>query len=79
MGCDRAAKTRLSIKPAEEADRATLRISSPALIEGDLFHTLYAARYGRVLEGLSRQLRAKLHHDPLIGAFEITIGVLGRE
>lgn len=79
MGCDHAAKTRLSIKPAEEAHRATLRISSPALIEGDCFHALYAARYGRVLEGLSRQLRAKLHHDPLIGAFEITIGVLGVE
>ena len=79
MGCDRAAKTRVSVKPAEEAGRAVLRISSPALIEGECFHTLFAARYGRVLEGLSRQLRAKLHHDPLIGAFEIGITVLGRE
>jgi hypothetical protein len=30
------------------------------------------------MEGLSRQLRSKLHHDPLTGAYEISIAVLGR-
>ena len=79
MAGDRAAKVRLSIKPAAEEGRAILRISSPALADGDSFGEQLAGRYGRVLEGLSRQLRAKLHHDPLIGAFEIGIAVLGRE
>ena len=79
MGCDRAAKLRVSVKAGSEPDRATLRISSPALIGDECFHTLFAARYGRVLEGLSRQLRAKLHHEPLTGAFEIGIAVIGRE
>jgi hypothetical protein len=31
------------------------------------------------MEGLSRQLRSKLHHDPLAGAYEIAIAVLGRD
>ena len=38
-----------------------------------------ATRFGRVIEGLSRQLRAPLHHDPLAGAYEISIAVLGRD
>jgi two-component sensor histidine kinase len=79
MMCDRAAKVRLSIKPTQEPNRATLRISSSALAGSDCYQAQFTARYGRVLEGLSRQLRGKLHHEPLVGAFEITIAVLGRE
>ena len=79
MAGDRAAKIRLSIKQAPETGRATLRISSPALADGEAFAKQLAGRYGRVLEGLSRQLRAKLHHDPLIGAFEVSIAVVGSE
>ena len=63
----------------ELPDRAVLRISSPALIESDELRSLLATRYGRVIEGLSRQLRSKLHHDPLVGAFEIPIVVVGRD
>jgi hypothetical protein len=36
-------------------------------------------RYGRVMEGLSRQLRAPLHHDPLAGSYEIAVAVTGRD
>jgi two-component sensor histidine kinase len=78
MTGDAAAKIRISVNRTEPL-RATLRISSPALIEGDVLRDGLASRYGRVLEGLSRQLRAKLHHDPLIGAFEIAIAVVSDE
>lgn len=74
-----ASQVRISLKPDAAEDRAVLRISSPALIEGDELRNLLATRYGRVIEGLSRQLRTKLHHDPLIGAFEVVIPVVGRD
>ena len=75
-----ASQVRISLKPdATAEDRAVLRINSPALIEGDQLRDLLATRYGRVIEGLSRQLRSKLHHDPLIGAYEVVIAVVGRD
>ena len=73
------AQIRLSLAAADTEERAVLRINCPALIEGDTLRTLLIERYGRVMEGLSRQLRSKLHHDPLVGAYEITIAVLGRD
>lgn len=57
---------------------ATLRISSPALVDSAEFAELYAHRYGRVIGGLVRQLRSQLHHDPLIGAFELSVAITGR-
>jgi two-component sensor histidine kinase len=77
--CDPAAQLRVSLKEASAPDRATLRVSSRALIESPELRDGLATRFGRVTEGLSRQLRAPLHHDPLAGAYEITIAVLGRD
>ena len=80
MMCDPAAQIRVALKQsADEETRATLRVVSRAFVEGDELRTLLSTRYGRVIEGLSRQLRAKLHHDPLSGAYEIAIAVLGRD
>ncbi|MGY4396874.1 two-component sensor histidine kinase [Sphingomonas sp. UYAg733] len=79
MSCNPAAQIRISVKAAEVTERAVLRVSSPALIEGDMLRDIVTERYGRVIEGLSRQLRSKLHHDPLIGAYEIIIPVTGRD
>jgi hypothetical protein len=31
------------------------------------------------MEGLARQLRAPLHHDPLTGAYEIAVPIVGRD
>jgi two-component sensor histidine kinase len=80
MTCDPAAQIRLSLKrhPDDEG-RALLRVVSRALVDGDELRALIETRYGRVMEGLSRQLRSKLHHDPLVGAYEIAIAVLGRD
>ena len=83
------AAIRISLKPPAQATGAedsapnhllaTLRISSPALIDSDPLRVELAERYGRVMEGLSRQLRGKLHHDPLVGSYEIAIATTGRD
>lgn len=78
MTCDPAAQIRVSVKPADDPKRATLRVVSRALIESDALREA-STRYGRVMEGLSRQLRAPLHHDPLVGAYEIAFAIVGRD
>ena len=77
--CDPAAQVRVAVRAAEEPNRAILRVVSRALVDGDALRTLAGSRYGRVMEGLARQLRSKLHHDPLTGAYEIAFPVVGRE
>jgi len=79
MTCDAAAQIRVAVKADEAPDRAVLRVVSRALVETETLHHLASSRYSRVMEGLSRQLRSKLHHDPLTGAFEIAFAVLGRD
>ena len=69
MTCEAAPQVRISLRMAEEEDgRGVLRVVSRALVDGDGLRDVVATRYGRVMEGLSRQLRSKLHHDPLTGA-----------
>lgn len=77
--CDPAAQIRVAVKPADEPDRAILRVVSRALVDSDALRELATTRYGRVMEGLARQLRSKLHHDPLTGAFEIAFAVIGQD
>lgn len=79
LTCDPAAHVRVSVKEAGDAGRAVLRVSSPALIDGPRLQEGLAARFSRVIEGLSRQLRAPIHHDPLTGAYEIAVAVIGRD
>ncbi|WNO54911.1 sensor histidine kinase [Stakelama saccharophila] len=71
--CDRNTTVSISLKPAPDAGCAILRVSSPALTEGPRFDHLNDTRYGRIIAGLARQLRGTLHHDPLVGAYEILI------
>ncbi|MGK6321222.1 sensor histidine kinase [Sphingomonas sp. DT-204] len=79
MGASPAAQLRISVKPGEDQTHALIRVSSPALIETEGLRKAIAERYGRVIEGLSRQLRSPLHHEPLTGAFEIAITITGRD
>ena len=79
LTCDPAAHLHITMKESREPGRATLRVSSRALVESIALREGLATRFGRVIEGLSRQLRAPMHHDPLTGAYEITIAVLGRD
>ncbi|MDB5696736.1 MAG: histidine kinase [Sphingomonas bacterium] len=79
MNCDPSAQVRIAVRTAaDEADRATLRVVSRALIESETLSELVRTRYARVMQGLSRQLRAPLHHDPLAGIYEIGFGTVGR-
>ena len=79
MNCDAAAQVRVAVKPGEDDKKAKLRVVSRAFVESERLETLLSTRYGRVIEGLSRQLRAPLHHDPMTGAYEIAIAVMGRD
>lgn len=79
MTSDPAARVRIAVKPSADEGRAILRVVSRAFVESDAFAELISTRYGRVMEGLSRQLRAPLHHDPMVGAYEIAFAVLGRD
>ena len=78
ISCNPAAQVRISVKAADDAGKAVLRVVSPALVESTELVDLLASRYGRVMMGLARQLRTQLHHDPLSGAYEATIAVNGR-
>jgi two-component system, sensor histidine kinase PdtaS len=79
MNCNPAAQIRISIKPAPDDDhKALLRVVSPALVESPALETLVETRYGRIIGGLARQLRTKLHHDPLTGAYEAAIAITGK-
>lgn len=73
-----AAQINISTQQQEGADTALLRISSPALAESPEFSDLYEHRYGRIIGGLVRQLRSRLHHDPMVGAFEVVVAITGR-
>src|SRR3546814_12689054 len=57
-------------------DRAVLHILSPALRGSPDMTARLEERYGRVLTGLSRQLRAPLDPDPATGDYAIVITVL---
>jgi len=79
VNCNPTTHVRISIKSDEaEPDRAILRVNSPALVESTELDALLESRYGRVIAGLARQLRTKLHHDPLVGAYEASIAITGR-
>ena len=79
MNCSPVAHVRIATRADSVEGRALLRVVSPALVGGDDLESLLTHRYGRVIEGLSRQLRSKLHHDPLAGAYEISVAILGVE
>lgn len=57
-------------------DRARLMVRSPGLKASDAMTDRLGERYGRVLTGLSRQLRAPLDYDGETGSYAITITVI---
>lgn len=65
----------VQLEPGRD-DRAVLHISSPALRASDAMSARIEERYGRVLTGLSRQLRAPLEYDTAAGDYSIAITVI---
>lgn len=78
MSVDPAAQVRIAMRATDQAGRAVLRVVSRALVDGEALQAQLRGRYARVMEGLARQLRASLHHDPLAGAYEIGFAIIGR-
>lgn len=71
MGIDPSASIRLSVVPQKEPGRACLIVGSAALRDSARLRELLTERYGRVLEGLSRQLRNPLEREPEAGSFKV--------
>ena len=76
---DPNAQIRITLRPDEVDKRAVLRLGSPALIDNETLQHELNTHYGRVLEGLARQLRSALHYEPMTGTYEITVAVTGRD
>ena len=67
----------ISIEGNVEHERwCLLRFCSNSYQRSDQLDHLLRDRYGRVLMGLSRQLRRELHHDKVAGSFTISIPAL---
>lgn len=65
----------VQLEPGRE-DRALLTVRSTGLKTSDDMAAYLDERYGRVLTGLSRQLRAPLDHDGEAGSYAISITVI---
>jgi two-component system, sensor histidine kinase PdtaS len=70
---DNAAAIGIAVDPADTPEKARLSVTSSALSEPP------GGRYARVIEGLARQLRAPLDHDPAQGRFAIEFAVFADE
>ncbi|MFZ2998416.1 sensor histidine kinase [Sphingobium sp.] len=68
---------RISVQlQSDREDRAILSVVSAGLRASPDMTSLLEERYGRVLTGLSRQLRAPLDHDGDVGSYSIAITVI---
>ncbi|WP_370171526.1 sensor histidine kinase [Sphingobium abikonense] len=75
MRMDPAGRMRISVK-AQGKDRAQVIVQSSGLHDTPDMQAYMKERYGRVLTGLSRQLRAPLDHDGEAGRFAIAITIV---
>ncbi|WP_414902706.1 sensor histidine kinase [Sphingomonas flavalba] len=71
MLTDPAAAIRITVTPADTPAQSRLTVTSTALTDSRRLRDRLDERYGRVLEGLARQLRAPLHVDPLNFSYSI--------
>ncbi|MEC9017245.1 MAG: histidine kinase dimerization/phosphoacceptor domain -containing protein, partial [Pseudomonadota bacterium] len=75
MRLDPAGRMRISVK-AQGDDRALVTVLSSGLHDTPDMKAYMNERYGRVLTGLSRQLRQPLDHDGDAGRFTIAITIV---
>lgn len=78
MITDPKARIRVALQEDTTPDRVLLIVESDALADRP-DHPGLDSRYGRILEGLARQLRSRLDRDSDRGRFAISIAVTGRE
>ena len=77
MTVNPVAPIRISVTGDVVDGRARMRVTSPALADSVALRAAVGQRYGRVMEGLARQLRSPLRHDATAGGYEIAIAVTG--
>jgi signal transduction histidine kinase len=76
MSIQPSAAIRVCVLPQDTPDRGCLVVSSPALRDSAVAGEQISARYGRVIEGLSRQLRSALNRDGETGSYEICFPIV---
>ncbi|CAN5201450.1 hypothetical protein BH09PSE3_BH09PSE3_01710 [soil metagenome] len=76
MAIDPKSPISIRVVATEQPNRAMLSIESAGLRANDSLTTHINARYGRIIDGLSRQLRTPLLHDGEIGRYQIEISTL---
>lgn len=79
LAIDPAAPIRVDLLASDTPERAMLHIASPCFVDGEQFRHLTTTRYGRVMEGLSRQMRAPLEHEADRGVYRIAVAIVGRD
>ncbi len=79
MSVDAVAQIRIALKPTDRDMRATLSVTALALTGSPALTEALTKRYGRVIEGLSRQLRSPLTRDDVAGQYRIDIAVIGQD
>ncbi len=75
VGLDASATIAIVVENCPSPGKAQLAVTSKALCGTPLMKARLSLRYARVLEGLSRQLRAPLGHDEAAGRFAIHFSV----
>lgn len=78
MATDPTAPLAIRVAVADAPDRATLSIQSTGLRASDPLSAKLEARYGRIINGLSRQLRVPLIHDEQAGLYQIEISTIAQ-
>ncbi|TVV72640.1 sensor histidine kinase [Sphingomonas solaris] len=76
MICDPRGGVAIRLSAGDRPDRAELSVVAPGLIDETCRDHPSHGRSSRVLEGLSRQLRAPLDRDPAIGRYSIAITIV---
>ncbi|WP_156679896.1 sensor histidine kinase [Sphingomonas profundi] len=76
MNCDPRGGVAIRLHPTDRPDRAVLTVIAPGLAEEACRTHPARDRSARVVEGLSRQLRAPLERDEVAGRYAIEISVV---
>jgi len=75
MSCDPTGHVAIVLTPGEAPDRALLSIQSSRLGDDVCERHPSRGRFERIIMGLGRQLRSHLDYDPVVGRYQIEIGI----
>ena len=79
MTIDPVTQVRVALKATDNRDdRALLSVAALALAGDGTLDPSLNQRYGRVIDGLARQLRSRLLRDTVAGRYEIEVAVTDR-